>query len=270
MFAGDTIHVLARLKGVRPEQMCTYTEYHAGIPNPFTHTCPSPYTFPISFELENGDSGMLTQVLYRRPDSTGGAPDADLLDRLLVAGSIAAARHGTPVASVVKHLTDEALRCQLMSPWTSCLVVARRAEGEKTDGQPKLKRIGQMMAAGSHGFASVHAFMTMAPAEPMMRMSYDRAPCGTPDLMDIAGWTVAQLSALGVPEALLAELRRLVDAGADENEICLLCLHAMLKARRKLTGLGRDRARDVRQAAKALGVDADLVRQVEMLVTQWG
>lgn len=63
--------------------------------------CPSPYTFPISFELENGDSGMLMQVLHRRPDAVGGVPDADLLDRLLVAGSIAAARHGrqSPVSS---------------------------------------------------------------------------------------------------------------------------------------------------------------------------
>lgn len=156
-----------------------------------------------------------------------------------------------------------------MSPWTSCLVVARRSEGEKTDGQPKLKRIGQMMAAGSHGFGSVQAPMSMVAAEPMWRMTCDCAPCGTPDLLDVAGWTVAQLSELGVPEAHIAELRRLVEAGADENETCLLCLHAMLKARRKLTGLGRDRARVVRQAAKALGVDADLVRQVERLVTQW-
>lgn len=256
MFAGDTIHVLARLKGVRPEPMGAEGGHQAGL--------------SVSFELENGDSGMLMPVLCRRPDAAGGAPGADLLDRLLVAGAIAAARHGELAAEEVEHLTDEALRCQLMSPWTSCLIVAQRSEGHKTDGQPKLKRVGQMMAAGSHGFGSVHSCLSMAPAESLRMTIPDRAPCGAPDLLDDAGWTVAQLAELGVPESLLTELRRLVAAGADENEVCLLCLHALLKARRKLTGLGRERARIVRQAAKALGVEAALVRRVEALVTQWG
>jgi hypothetical protein len=48
-----------------------------------------------------------------------------------------------------------ALRHRLMSPWTNYLVIAERAEGEKADGMPALRKVPQTVAAGWHGLGSV-------------------------------------------------------------------------------------------------------------------
>jgi Ca-activated chloride channel family protein len=267
IFAGDTIHVLARYSTFDCNK---YSE--RGAPRARDRET----AVHIAWTTEDGRECRQTVAPERRADDSGGVAAADLLDRLLVAGAIQDARYAKPDASLTKHLTDEALRCQLMSPWTSCLVVAERTEGQKTDGQPKLRQVGQMMAAGSHGFGSVHHLALQCRTACFMEADHAAEPDELASIMSGTDWaddrtfTFNYLAALGVPDALVAELRRLVDAGADENEVCLLCLHAMLKARRKLAGMDRDEARKVRQSAKSLGVDAALVRRVEALVKQWG
>jgi Ca-activated chloride channel homolog len=50
-----------------------------------------------------------------------------------------------------------AVRYQLMSRWTNCLVIHVRAEGEKSGDLPEIYKVPQMMAAGSHGMGSVVA-----------------------------------------------------------------------------------------------------------------
>jgi len=260
IFAGDTVHVLARLSKADVERSAPAGEHG---------------TVDIMWRSEDGRECRQSVACGRRVATDGGVAMADLLDRLLVAGAIQDARFAKQTTVGKKHLTDEALRCQLMSPWTSCLVVAERAERDRTDGQPNLRRVAQMMAAGSHGFGSVlpcRVAFNMPPAAndaiPMFSPGSHGGIEAEDPMSSVSDLTLDQLSSLGVPDALVAELRRLVEDGADENVICLLCLHAMLKARRKLSGLDRDGARKVRQEAKRLGAEVSLVREVEALVKQ--
>jgi len=133
-----------------------------------------------------------------------------------------------------------------------------------------------MMAAGSHGFGSVLPCRVAFNVPPVASEAIPMFSRGTYGLSEaeismssVTGLTLDRLTCFGVSEALVTELERLVEDGADENAICLLCLHAMLKARRKLPGLDRDGARKVRQEAKLLAAEASLVRAVEALVKQW-
>jgi len=63
-----------------------------------------------------------------------------------------------------------AVEYQLVSEYTSCVLVYQRAAGEKADATPELRKVPQMLAAGWGGLGSVDAGIMMDMA------SYDSAP----------------------------------------------------------------------------------------------
>lgn len=253
LFAGDTVHVLARLQDAAAGEVV------------------------IKCELEDGSSVNTSVALRRLVDHAGALPEAGFLERLMAASELAAARDSEPTAADVKRLTQLAVRCQLMSRWTSCLMVALRDWNEKTDGMPSLTKVQQMLAAGWQGNGMhMHARYSMA----MPRIADNRPdilkcclihvrPAEDDNLANfiaVPGWKLDDLLPLGVPTAVVASLLRLVASGADENAVCLLTLHELLRAKVKLF-LDRDRSRDIRREAKAAATaDPELARQVAAVV----
>lgn len=257
LFAGDTVHLLARFAD-------------SGVGD-----------VSIRCELEDGQVITTTVRLRRLPEAPAALPEAGFLERLMAAGELRAARDvgEAPSKKDIAHLTALAVRCRLMSPWTSCLMVAVRADGEKSDGMPDMRKVKQMLAAGWHGAGSVlHADRSslhgsrlimgkMAPvcASPPRMPAGLALRCSAPQVSP-GEWSLAALVGLGVPADVIDRLQRLVDAGDNEHFVCLLALHELLKAGVKLS-LGRDRSRAVRSGAKAVAaVDVNFAARVAAAV----
>jgi len=69
-----------------------------------------------------------------------------------------------------------ALNYRLVSPWTNWLVIAERAEDEKAQDMPALRKVRQTLAAGWGGSGSVLACMSVdAPVESAARFSRSRS-----------------------------------------------------------------------------------------------
>lgn len=113
LFAGDTMHVLARLQDAAAGEVV------------------------IKCELEDGSSVNTSVALRRLVDPAGALPEAGFLERLMAASELATARDSEPTAADTKRLTALAVRCQLMSKWTSCLMVALRDWNEKPTACPR-------------------------------------------------------------------------------------------------------------------------------------
>lgn len=256
LFAGDTVHVLARLQDAPAGEVV------------------------IRCELEDGSSVNTSVALRRLVDPAGALPEAGFLERLMAASELATARDSEPTTADVKRLTELAVRCQLMSRWTSCLMVALRDWNEKTDGMPSLTKVQQMLAAGwqGNGLAACHARTAMpmfsrsssAPLALRLQSSRSTMWAGSMAARDIdmasGGSGLDALSALGVPAIVVEGLRRLVDGGAHEGMVCLLALYELLRGKVKLS-LDRDRSREIRRSGKAAAAAfPDQARQVAAVV----
>lgn len=253
LFAGDTVHVLARLQGGAAGAMAGDVK--------------------VSCELADGTTVTVEAPLRRLEGAAGAVPDASLLERLLAAGELRAAVDARDPAGDRPDaaLVELAVRCQLLSPWTSCLMVALRDDNEKTDGQPELRQVPQMPAAGWGGMGSIlHERLDHAGAGDGMRFSMARAdavPASHRVLCQGGGLrALERLQRCGVPAGLITAVQALVDEGWDEETACLLLLAALLRAGVALT-LGRDGERRVRRQAKsAAAADPDLAARVQALV----
>jgi Ca-activated chloride channel family protein len=248
LFAGDTVHLLARLQG-----------HAAG-------------DVMVRCGLEDGTSVTVAVPVRRLDGAAGAVPGASLLERLLGAAELRAATDagglagGQPDAALV----DLAVRCQLLSPWTSCLMVALRDDNEKTDGQPSLRKVPQMPAAGWGGMGSIPMECLSSPGAGIPYcLSPDRdamAPKAVRLLRSSGRHALDRLPDCGVPADLIAAVRALVDEGCDEEDGCLLLLFALLRAGVTVT-LGRDGARRVRREGKALAAAQPvLAARIEALV----
>lgn len=248
LFAGDTVHLLARLRGDAGGEVT------------------------VRCGLEDGTTVTAAVPVRRLEGAAGAVPGAGLLERLLGAAELRAAiDDGAKVAGSRRAaLVDLAVRCQLLSPWTSCLMVALRDDLEKTDGQPALRKVPQMPAAGWGGLGSVLAAGGAGPdsmvrfclSEPVIAREIECVP-----MRQAAGrHALHQLVGCGVPADLVAAVQALVDEGLDEQEACLLLLFALLQEGVKLA-LGRDGSRRVRREGKALAaVRPDLAARIAALV----
>ena len=228
LFAGDTVHLLTRFAGALDGDVA------------------------IRCELEDGQVISTTVRLRRLTEAPGALPEAGFLERLMAAGELRAAQDSgaAPSKKDLTRLTALAVRCQLMSAWTSCLMVAVRADGEKSDGMPDMHKVKQMLAAGWHGAGSVLP-AALSLKQWSTSLYADRvAPARSSPQVSPGEWSLAELAGLGVPADVIARLQRLVEAGDNEHFVCLLALHELLKAGVKLS-LGRDRSRAVRSGAKA-------------------
>jgi Ca-activated chloride channel family protein len=253
LFAGDTVHVLARLQDAAAGEV------------------------GIRCELEDGSSVNTSVALRRLVDPAGALPEAGFLERLMAASELATARDSEPTAADVKRLTALAVRCQLMSKWTSCLMVALRDWNEKTDGMPALTKVQQMLAAGWQG-NGMHMQVRYSMAMPLaMRNCTEVLRCRIESAMPedfyvsrasvtMPSWSLDKLAFMGVQVSVLDVLRVLVDGGADEETVCLLAMHELLRGKVKLP-LDRGRSRDIRRDAKAAAkASPDLARQVAAAV----
>lgn len=236
LFAGDTIHLLARLQGAGTGEVT------------------------VRCELEDGSTVTAAVPLRRLEGAGGGVPGAGLLERLLAAGELRAAteeRRALPKKRVTA-LVELAVRCQLLSPWTSCLMVALRDDNEKTDGQPKLHKVPQMLPAGWAGLGDVVVHACISRNERCL------------DAQPLIGTLPAltQLERCGVPQDVLEAARALADENCPEDLVGLLLMAGLLRAGVPL-GLGRNAERRVRREAKAAAAAfPDLAARVEALVAR--
>ena len=253
LFAGDTVHLRAHFRGAGEGEVA------------------------VRCELEDGTGGSTSLPLRRLAATAGAVPAASLLERLLAAGELRTATESrrSLARKAVVRLTELAVRCELLSPWTSCLMVALRDDDAKTDGQPSLRKVAQMPAAGWAGHGAIRAelccsragFMEMEPAihRDTVRFCLSAMPESV-SAVPSATWTLGRLAALGVPQAVIEEAQHLVAGGHDEELTCLLLLRELLQAGLKLR-LGRDRARLVRRGAQeAAARDPDLAALVARVV----
>lgn len=248
LFAGDTVHLLARLQGSATGDV------------------------KVSCVLADGTTVSVAVPLRRLEGAAGAVPEASLLERLLAAGELRAAAvqqdqaGGRPDPALV----DLAVRCQLLSPWTSCLMVALRDDSEKTDGQPALRKVPQMPAAGWGGLGNLNHFRLSCPQpgiEACLSMHHDATGDGPIRLYQSTGRrALDRLADCGVPADLIAAVQVLVDEGCDEEDACLLLLAALLRAGVAVK-LGRDGTRRVRREGKALAAaQPDLAARIGALV----
>ncbi|MBK9240559.1 MAG: VWA domain-containing protein [Acidobacteria bacterium] len=103
----------------------------------------------VALEIETDDGDVFRQEVAMAPaaqsaESAGGIST--------VARLAASARLGEPGPA---DPANTAVRYQLISDWTNWLVIAERAEGEKAQGIPAIRKVQQTMAAGWGGVGSV-------------------------------------------------------------------------------------------------------------------
>lgn len=264
IFAGDTLHIMARVRG----------EPAAG------------GQVVVDCALEDGSRTSTAVPLRTLEDQGGAVPAAGLLERLRASAELrtAALLEDDLAPAERDRLAALAVRCRLLSPWTSCVMVADRGEEELTDGMPGLRKVAQMPAAGWGGlgrmaFLNCDAHFKILPAlagPPQPDYCIERLPSLFPlgsagDAARPAGdWTCERLAGLGVPEAVIDRLRDLVDGGEDEQLVCLVCLRVLLDGG-GARGLGRDDARQVRRAIrKGDRALAGLRQQVQAIIDAHG
>ena len=105
----------------------------------------------VTLEIETDDGDVFRQEVVMSP----AAQSAESTDSISTVARLAAsARLGEPGPA---DPANTAVRYQLISDWTNWLVIAERAEGEKAQGIPAIRKVQQTMAAGWSGIGSVMA-----------------------------------------------------------------------------------------------------------------
>lgn len=125
VYDGDTLHVFAR-----------FNEQPKG---------------PVSFEMILADGRTLTQAADQERSEQSlldnGTSDPGPLTRLAIGQSLTEQNKNEATALAVRY--------QLISPYTNYLVVDVRAEGEKSEELPVLRKVPQMLAAGWGGTGKI-------------------------------------------------------------------------------------------------------------------
>jgi len=207
--------------------------------------------------------------------------------------------------------TEFAVRYQLVSQWTNCLVIHVRDDEDKADVLPTTVKIPQELAHGWHGISqSVPMIASQSPAyyaqsgSPrigrIVNLSYDnfsppRAPLHggeilesweepeQPSAEELAGIVISKvlahiylplditlddLVALGMPEDLIDNLRKLVDDGADPQTIAITLLKTIAAAPFG-DELDRQVRRQIRFSYKKQQADTDTISAVQRVWDQW-
>jgi Ca-activated chloride channel homolog len=135
VYGGDTLHVLA-----------WFTEEPTG---------------PVDLNITLADGRTINHKTDIMPFTEASTSPANAEGKLSTLARMAAGRRLIAMtdADAAKEL---AVGYQLMSQWTNYLVVHVRAEDEKSDELPKIHKVPQMMAAGSHGVGSVRSDVMMS------------------------------------------------------------------------------------------------------------
>lgn len=146
--------------------------------------------------------------------------------------------------------TELAVRYQLITRWTSCVLVHERAAGEQATSLPELVKIRSMHAAGSHGLGSVLlrsmqesriALSMDIPADADVDMDASDAfsaqePVPSPDPLMMhasvppAVERIADLEAWGASKELIDAMQALVELGHDEVAVIAAFVSLLLDA----------------------------------------
>lgn len=178
---------------------------------------------------------------------------------------MAAARHLVEIPGDREAASALAVEYQLVSPWTSYLVVHVRASAEKPQNLPEIRRVKHSVPAGWHGVGTVElecAALEPAPAVVASR----RAPLRSPERVFLSQFedvvdrtsaalvrrlnargiaqlpTLDELESWDVPEEVIEELRALVDRAPYEESVVLAFLYALTESQ-----AGRDLDRELRR-----------------------
>ncbi len=124
---------------------------------------------PVVLELELADGRTVSHRLElgAPPPGNAGAEGTSAIRSDLA--RMGAARRLSAIGEAAAA-TDLAVRYQLVSEWTDCLVVHVRADADKAAGLPSLVKVPQVVAAGWHGIGTVHD------APPVSAAAYGELP----------------------------------------------------------------------------------------------
>ena len=248
---------------------------------------------PVILELELADGRTLSHRLEtaappRRNAVAGAGRARSDLARMGAAVRLPAMRDEAAA-------TELAVRYQLLSEWTDCLVVHVRAEADKADGLPNLVKVPQVLAAGWHGIGTVQdaevrpakmlyseaprADIALGPPSAPMPPAPNSMPgtLGSPieivaalnDRSRPAAPTLEDLASIGVPDELMDRLRDLIDAGEDAHAVAVIFLYLICESPAG-SGLDRRQRRLILSAYKRLRPSAATVAAVRRVWEAWG
>ncbi len=191
--------------------------------------------------------------------------------------------------------TELAVRYQLLSEWTDCLIVHVRAEADKADDLPTLVKVPQVLAAGWHGIGTVHdaalapmkAMYSQAPPPPeaavsplpdMIAPAPDPMPGTIRSPVEIVAAmnehslpdmpTLDDLAALGIPDEFIDRLRELADTGEDARAVAVIFLYLICESPAG-SGLDRRQRRLILSAYKKLRAGAATLSAVRGVWQDW-
>ena len=191
--------------------------------------------------------------------------------------------------------TELAVRYQLLSEWTDYLVVHVRADADKADELPSLVKVPQVLAAGWHGIGTVHdaspiraiAMYSHAPppaaaamGAPPERVLSELAPMpqiitSTTEIVAALNErslpalpTLDYLAALGTPDELIEDLRKLVNGDEDPTAVVIVFLYLLCESPAG-SDLDRRQRRLILSAYKKLAPRAATVSAVRRVWQDW-
>lgn len=215
--------------------------------------------------------------------------EEDSVDTPVPASTPAGALARLAAARRLRATEDEALgreialHYQLLSRWTNCLVVHARADSEKAEDLPTIRRIPQVLAAGWHGTLALredaglhlrsHSFALRA--APTFAPREWEARIGTGAVIEHLNArpmpplpTLADLAAAGLPSELEGALRDLVTGGEQENAVVLTLLYALLQSSNGRL-LSRQVKRFIRKLFRDLTLPQALIDAVTVVSAGW-
>ena len=251
---------------------------------------------PVVLELELADGRTISHRL-----EIGPMPPRNAGVEGTSAGRSDLARMGAaqrlPAIADSAAATELAVRYQLLSEWTDYLVVHVRAETDKADELPTLVKVPQVPAAGWHGIGTVHRAerapvkalhshapppSAAAPSPPSERVMFELAPPPRPQTLRspieiVAALnerslpalpTLDYLAALGTPDELIEDLRKLVNGDEDPTAVVIVFLYLLCESPAG-SDLDRRQRRLILSAYKKLAPRAATVSAVRRVWQDW-
>ena len=247
----------------------------------------------VVLDLELADGRTLSHRLEIGPPPSG---NADVEGASAIRSDLArmGAARRLPALDDETAATDLAVRYQLLSEWTDCLVVHVREEPDKADDLPSLVKVPQVLAAGWHGTGTVRrdemrpakmlyseaprADAALSPPSAPMPPAPDSMPGTLGSPMEIVSAlneislpsvpTLDDLAALGIPDELVDALWELAERGEDAQDVAVIFLYLICESPAG-SGLGRRMRRLILAAYKKLNARAATVRAVRRVCQVW-
>ena len=247
----------------------------------------------VVLDLELADGRILSHRLEIGPPPSG---NADVEGASAIRSDLArmGAARRLPALDDETAATDLAVRYQLLSEWTDCLVVHVREEPDKANDLPSLVKVPQVLAAGWHGTGTVQdappmradvVYSQAPPPDAMLGPARDMLPHAPEFLPEapaspieivaalnerpfLSVPTLDDLAALGIPDELVDALWELAERGENAQDVAVIFLYLICESPAG-SGLGRRMRRLILAAYKKLNARATTVRAVRRVWQVW-